>query len=64
MDFSLNGAQRALQEMAREFALRVVRPRSLELDRVQDPGKCYSWEIIEEGSRLGLRTLVVPEEYG
>lgn len=64
MDFSLNGAQRALQEMAREFALRVVRPRSLELDRVQDPGKCFSWEIIEEGSRLGLRTLVVPEEYG
>ena len=64
MDSDLNEAQGALQKMAREFALDVMRPRSLELDREQDPGKCFAWDVIEEGSRLGLRTLVVSEKYG
>lgn len=50
--------------MAREFALNVMRPKSLELDRNPDPAKCFSWEVIEEGSRLGLRTLVVSEKGG
>ncbi|MFC1491864.1 acyl-CoA dehydrogenase family protein [Nitrospinota bacterium] len=60
----LTDTQIALQKMAKEFALNVMRPRSLELDRNQDPEKCFSWDVIEEGSKLGLRTLVVSEKNG
>ncbi|MEK7873207.1 MAG: acyl-CoA dehydrogenase family protein [Chloroflexota bacterium] len=64
MDYLLTDTQAALQKMAREYATNVMRPRSLELDRKEDPRECFSWDVIEEGSKLGLRTLVVSEKNG
>lgn len=41
--------------MARDFADEVVRPLSAGLDAQVDPSDAWSWEIIEEASRRGLR---------
>ncbi len=65
MDFRLNETQESLRAMAREFAEREIKPIALERDRAalhdQD---VFSWDIVKKGSALGLRTLVVPREYG
>jgi alkylation response protein AidB-like acyl-CoA dehydrogenase len=64
MDFSLTEEQRAWQMKARKFAEEVLRPISLERDRIQDPTKTWDWEIIRQGSKLGFRTMAVPKQYG
>ncbi len=56
--------QAQLQEVAREFAKRVVIPRAATLDRNADPADCMSWEIVEEASKIGLRTLTLDPGYG
>src|SRR5687767_1765226 len=50
--------------IAREFARNVVSPVSAALDKNINPEDCFSWEIVEEGSRRGLRTLTLMPEYG
>jgi len=64
MDFSLTEEQRAWQMKARKFAAEVLRPVSLERDRIQDPIKTWDWDIIRQGSKLGFRTMAVPKQYG
>jgi acyl-CoA dehydrogenase len=64
MDFELSEEQIMLQRTCREFAEKEVRPISRELDRMIDPGQCYSMELIKKASKLGLRTTGVPKEYG
>lgn len=64
MDFSLTEEQRAWQMKARKFATEVLRPVSLERDRIQDPIKTWDWDIIRQGSKLGFRTMAVPKQYG
>ncbi|MEE9256504.1 MAG: acyl-CoA dehydrogenase family protein [bacterium] len=64
MDFNLTEQQIALQNLAREFAEKKIRPIAQERDRIADPAARFPWEVVEEGSRLGLRTLALPEEMG
>ena len=64
MDFTLNEEQRAWQEKARKFAEEEIRPVSLARDRILDPKETWDWELIKKGSKLGFRTLAVPEAYG
>ena len=64
MDFSLNEEQRAWQMKARKFADEVIRPISLQRDRIPDPRQTWDWEIIKQGSKLGFRTLAVAKEWG
>jgi acyl-CoA dehydrogenase len=64
MDVSLSEAQRAWQKKAREFAQEVLRPQSLQRDRICDPRKTFDWDIIRKGSKLGFRTAAVPKEWG
>jgi alkylation response protein AidB-like acyl-CoA dehydrogenase len=64
MDFSLTEEQREWQMKARKFAAEVLRPVSLERDRIQDPIKTWDWDIIRQGSKLGFRTMAVPKQYG
>jgi alkylation response protein AidB-like acyl-CoA dehydrogenase len=49
---------------ARWFAREVVAPVAAERDRSRDPTDCFSWEIVEQGSQLGLRTLTLAPEHG
>ena len=55
---------KALQQMARDFAEKEIRPISAERDLIPDPKDVFDWEIIKKGSALGLRTLAVPERFG
>ncbi|MFC1491356.1 acyl-CoA dehydrogenase family protein [Nitrospinota bacterium] len=64
MDFSLTEKQAALQKLAREFAEREIRPVARDRDRIADPAMRFPWEVVEKGSRLGLRILALPEEMG
>ena len=65
MDFRLSETQEALRAMAREFAEREIKPISLERDRATlRDADVFSWDVVKKGSALGLRTLVVPQEYG
>ncbi len=64
VDFKLTEQQLALQRMARDFAEREIKPIAAEHDRIQDPTKAFPWEVIKKASKLGLRTMVLPEKYG
>ena len=64
MDFTLTDEHRALQQMARDFAEKEIRPISAERDLIPDPRETFDWEIIKKGSALGLRTIAVPERLG
>jgi alkylation response protein AidB-like acyl-CoA dehydrogenase len=64
MDFTLSNEQRAWQMTARKFAEEEVRPISLARDAIADARETFDWDIIKKGSKLGLRTLAVPKEWG
>ncbi|MFC2007227.1 acyl-CoA dehydrogenase family protein [Chloroflexota bacterium] len=64
MDFKLTEEQIMMLQMVREFAQKEVKPLSVELDAKTDPKECISWELIEKASKLGLRTLSIPAQYG
>jgi alkylation response protein AidB-like acyl-CoA dehydrogenase len=55
--------QRAVHS-AREFGRDVVSPVAAALDRHTNPEDCFSWDLVEEGSRRGLRTLTLLPQYG
>jgi alkylation response protein AidB-like acyl-CoA dehydrogenase len=65
MDFDLTEAELELRGLARRFRTEVIDP--IEPHRrewVEDPDERFPWEVVEAGSRWGLRTLTVPREYG
>jgi len=59
IDFSLSEEQKALQEMARDFARERIAPVAQELDQQSK----HPQELINEAHALGLMNLTVPEEY-
>ncbi len=64
MDFTLDDEQRHWVGVARTFAIEKIRPRARELDRMTDPRETFPVDLLREASRLGLRTLKIPKEYG
>lgn len=64
MLYTFTEEQLAWQKKAREFALEVIRPRSLERDQIADPFKTFDWDLIRQGSKLGFRTAAAPKAYG
>jgi len=41
-----------------------VKPVSVEFDKKVDPKECFPWDLLRKASKLGLRTLSIPQEYG
>ena len=64
MLYTFTDEQLAWQKKAREFALEVIRPRSLERDQIADPLETFDWDMIRRGSQLGFRTAAAPKAYG
>ena len=60
MDFSLTAEQKAIQQAAREFAVREISPRVEELDEAQK----YPREIMRKAAELGFLGVIFPEELG
>jgi alkylation response protein AidB-like acyl-CoA dehydrogenase len=48
----------------RKFVSQAVAPVATELHRAVKPEDCFSWEIVEQASEAGIRTLTLAEEYG
>lgn len=63
LDFDLTEEQRALQRLARDFATREIQPISMEIDQM-DVHDSFPWDVVRKGSKVGLRTMGLPEEWG
>jgi alkylation response protein AidB-like acyl-CoA dehydrogenase len=66
MDFRISKEQSLIRQTIREFAQaqNEVKPISRKLDTQVDPKQCFSWELVGKASKLGLRLLPLPVEYG
>src|SRR5712691_831693 len=60
ISFALNDEQKALRELAREFAEKEIRPRAAEYDE----HSTHPADVIEKAHELGLMNPHIPEEYG
>ena len=56
--------QLALKKKTIEFFEQEVTPVMAEIDARPDPRDCYPGDLVRKASRIGLRTLPLPEEYG
>ncbi|MFQ6111947.1 MAG: acyl-CoA dehydrogenase family protein, partial [Nitrospinota bacterium] len=64
VEFKLSEQQLMLKNMAKDFVEKELKPVAAELDRKQDPKECFSWDLLRKASKLGLRTMTLPEEWG
>ncbi|MFQ6111870.1 MAG: acyl-CoA dehydrogenase family protein, partial [Nitrospinota bacterium] len=64
VEFVLSDEQVALQRLARDFVKRELKPVVMEREKIQDPKERMPWDLVEKASKLGLRTLPYPTEYG
>ena len=55
--------QRAILETVKKFVDDSILPRAAELDAKIKPEDGFSWEIIEEADKLGLRTMTLEDQY-
>jgi alkylation response protein AidB-like acyl-CoA dehydrogenase len=60
----LSEEQRRLRSEVGRWAREVARPRAHDLEWKLDPRERVPWDLVEECSRRGWRTLTVPEAYG
>ncbi len=60
MDFELTAEQKAIREVARDFARREVSPLVEEIDESQR----FPFEIVKKAAELGFLGVIFPEEYG
>jgi acyl-CoA dehydrogenase len=62
--FGLTASQLELQAEARGFALEELRPRAAAIEWEPDPARRVAWDLVEEASRRGWRTIGLPREEG
>ena len=60
VDFTLTDEQKALREMAHDFAAKEIRPVAWEYDKDGD----WPEDVLRKAWELGLMNTHVPEEYG
>jgi alkylation response protein AidB-like acyl-CoA dehydrogenase len=68
LNMELTKAQGAMKEETHRFAKEVLRPASLELDKLDDPAAVIShplfWDTMKKGYDLGYHTIFLPDSYG
>ena len=64
MQYPFTKEQLALAERTKNFMEQEVVPVAAELDSRPDPKDCYPKDLINKASKIGLRTLALPKEYG
>ena len=69
LDMDLSDEAVAVRDVARRFALEVMRPAGIELDRLNDPGEVIAqgsvlWDVFRQFKELGFHRATLPEEVG
>ncbi|MEE9277293.1 MAG: acyl-CoA dehydrogenase family protein [Dehalococcoidia bacterium] len=64
MDYRLTEEQVMLRDSVRDYCARQVKPYALEREWVADPQERIPWDWVEDLSKMGIRTMTVPKEYG
>jgi len=69
LDTTINEEQRAVQDMARRFAMEVMRPAGIELDKLSDPADVIAegsvlWDVMKKQRELDLHKAAIPKEFG
>jgi alkylation response protein AidB-like acyl-CoA dehydrogenase len=69
LDLNLTEEQKMLQEMVEKFAMEVVRPAGIEIDKIADPAEALDgsspvWSTIRQYRELGLHKRGLPETVG
>lgn len=68
LNIELTDEQVALKEAAHKFAKEVLRPASLELDKIEDPEEVIKnplfWDTMKKGYELGYHTIFIPDSWG
>jgi len=59
IDFSLTEEQKALQEMAREFAEKEMKPNAAKYDREEE----FAEDVMKKAFEVGFLTCTIPKEY-
>lgn len=60
MNFELTKEQTMIQEMVRDFADKVIKPRAIEIDKTEE----FPLDIFEQMGELGILGIPFPEKYG
>ena len=60
IDFTLTDEQKAMQELARDFAQKEIAPVAPQLDRTCE----YPFDLLKKAHKLGLLNLTIEEAYG
>lgn len=60
MDFQLTEEQRAIRDLAREFAQKEIAPIAAQIDETGE----FPYETVKKMGELGLMGIEIPEEYG
>lgn len=64
VSYQLTEEQLLLRDAVRAFIDKEVRPQALARERIADPAERVPWQWIEGLSRMGVRTMPVPEQFG
>ncbi|MFN8615581.1 MAG: acyl-CoA dehydrogenase family protein [Dehalococcoidia bacterium] len=64
VSYALSEEQAALRDAVRSFVDREVLPAAMERERIADAADRVPWGWIETLSKMGVRTMPVPEEFG
>ena len=62
--FGLTPEQVELQAEARRFALEHLRPTAAAMEWAREPAQRVAWDLVEEASRRGWRTIGLAREDG
>ena len=69
LDIALTDEQKAIRDLSRKFAMEVIRPAGIELDRLADPAEVIAegsilWNVMKKFRELDLHKLALPEAVG
>ena len=68
LNMDLSDEQIALKEAVHKFSSEVLRPASLQLDKLSDPEDVIKsdlfWDTMRKGFELGYHTIFLPDTYG
>lgn len=64
VEYRLTETQEALRDAVRDFVRKEVKPQALQREWIGDSQQRIPWDWIEALSRMGVRTMTVPKEFG